>query len=83
MKAPSTDRSKQKRRIYFMHTLNGFAAFYVKGGQICYSQQRIPIRLARSLEQIKAEQALSIGWRNRRGFGDSAAEYGYRRVVMP
>ena len=81
--ATSTETAKRKRRIYFMHTLRGHAAFYVKNGQICYSQIRIPITLARSVEQIKKEQALSTGWRNRRGFGDSTDDYGYRRVVMP
>lgn len=84
MSARSTKRGAQpKRRVYYMHMIQGSPATYEKGSQICYSVKTRPIRLARSLEQIKKEQALSDGWRNKRGYSVNSDLYGWRKVVLP
>ncbi len=70
-------------KLYYMHTIDGKPASYVKGEQICYARSggrgRPWATLATSIEQIKSEQKASIAWRRKR-FNDgekSRNDYGY------
>lgn len=72
-----------KKRIYFLHTIDGVPATYWPKAQICYV--RIPrgsAKLARSLEQLKKEQTLSRAWRTKQGYPNDEDKYGYVRVKL-
>lgn len=65
----------------YMHTIDGEAASYVSGEQVCYACRTRPIRLCDSLAQIRKEQASSRKWRIAQGF--DGPDYGYLRVAVP
>jgi len=70
---------------YYMHTIDGRPACYEKGRQIVYAgfYQKAPLNmLATSLDQIKAEQALTRKWREKQGI-ETLLDYGYIRVYTP
>lgn len=69
-------------RTYYMHTLNGEPAYF-DGDQVVFATfygKAAP--LARSLNQIRAEQRKSGEWREMQGFKDHD-RYGHLRVRLP
>lgn len=69
-----------KRATYYLHTLNGLPAVYIKGQGICFASfYGPPNRLARSLKQIRQEQRES-GQRDMEMGQTGEFKYGYIRV---
>jgi hypothetical protein len=64
-----------------MHTLNGRPAFYEKGQQIFFADNN-PIKLAKNLKQIKAEQKATIAWRKKQGYEVCRHNYNWARVEI-
>lgn len=72
-------------KTYYLHTLNGMAASYVPGGQICFaSHGGAPVRLCESLRQIRMQRRFSEQWRAKKGYTPTHPSWvGYRRVRLP
>lgn len=73
------------KRVLYMHTLDGQPAqYYPRKKLICIPNSRQPIKLARSLRQIRLEQQISRTQRVRDcekyNWSASDLEYGYQRV---
>lgn len=72
-----------KQRSYYMHTLNGYAAFF--NGEIISvlaEPHNKPYILAKSLKQIKAEQATNKKHYKQVAYC-SLPEFGSLRVCLP
>lgn len=65
----------------YMHTLDGYAAQYHPGEQICYAGHFVK-RFAKSLKQIREERRLSSEYRGKQGFSDHGIFYGYKILVI-
>jgi hypothetical protein len=63
---------------YYMHLLDESPAGFFDGKHVCFSSKRIP--LAKSLRQIKREQAISLANDGERANG---FRYAYVTVVVP
>ena len=73
--------NSRTKRTYYMHTLNGRPAVFCEGQGVCFASfYGKPNRLARSLKQIRAEQAASRHLDDIRG-GEEKWAYGYIRVT--
>ena len=80
-----TTRSLKKQgRVFYLHTIDGRPAAYVRGKQICFINSYGKAgQLARSLAQIRKEQDASTEWRIAKGYDSHGNNYGYRRVRLP
>lgn len=68
--------------MFYMHTLDGKPAYYVDGEQVCFIDSR-PGKLARSLDEIRAQWTASEAWRKKRGYGPMIYPHGYKKVTLP
>ena len=77
-------KAKKKYKTYYLHTIKGRLAYYLKGQQICYGDKIIiPQHLVKSLNQIKKEQKLSNQWRIKNGFSPHSEDYDYIIIRLP
>lgn len=69
-------------KTYYMHTLDGRPAFF-DGEQICFLRRfgKPSMALAKSLKQIRLQQARSNEFRRSLGDYDEIKRYGYVRVT--
>lgn len=71
-----------KRRVMYMHTIDGYPAKYLeRNRQITFAGKR-GIRLVPSLAQIRREQRATVEWRTAQGYGDHDTKYGYVLVEV-
>lgn len=74
---------KKKYKTYYLHTIGGQPAYYVKGKQIFYGDiLEIPQHLVKSLNQIKREQKASCKYRKGWGWEESPQNFGYDYIIV-
>jgi len=70
-------------KCLYMHTRDGYPAFYIKGRQICYASEwdahDFNEMFAGSLRQLRKEQEASRKWREENKL--EPFEYGYIRIM--
>jgi len=72
-----------KKRIKYMHLINGFPAYFGNAGinncQIFYADGK-EVALADSVKQIRREQRISIAFRKRQGW--DCPNYSHLKVIV-
>ena len=77
-------KAKKKYKTYYLHTIKGRLAYYLKEQQIYYGGKIIiPQHLVKSLNQIRKEQNLSSQWRAKNGFSSHSEDYDYIIIRLP
>lgn len=69
----------KRQRTYYLHLLDGHPAGFFDGRSVCFTTKRVP--LAKSLRQIKREQAISM--LNDESSRAGPFRYGYATLTLP